>query len=144
MSQLNGKIARSGTALVIVHTIINGLHGLAHVKIPVPLTLPQSLFVEIVILPIPIIAAILLWTEFYRLGSWLLLTAITGSLLFGTYYHFVAMSPDHVSEVSFTGWGLLFQVSAVLIFIVDGFGCWLVIWAVKTIQQLEESYESSR
>jgi hypothetical protein len=131
------QIARSGTALAIVHTIVHGLHGLAHVEIPIPLSLLQSLFVEMVILPMPIIATVLLWTRFYRIGSWLLLAAITGSLLFGTYYHFIAMSPDRVSEVPFTGWGVLFQVSAISVFIVDGFGCWFGIWALKTIQQPE-------
>jgi hypothetical protein len=63
------KIARYGTGIVVLHALVNGLHGLAHIKIPVPLSLLQSSFVGIVIFPIPIIAAILLWTQFYRIGS---------------------------------------------------------------------------
>ncbi|MEH2297035.1 hypothetical protein [Nostoc sp.] len=131
------KIAQYGTAIVVIHAIINGLHGLAHVEIPVALSLVQSLFVGIVIFPIPIIAAVLLWTQFYRIGSWLLLSSIAGSLLFGIYNHLIVISPDHLSQVSFAGWGLVFQITAILILIVDGFGCWIGIWALKTIRQPE-------
>lgn len=77
------KIARYGTASVVMHLLTNGLHGLAHVEIPVALSLLQGSFVAIVIFLIPILAAILLWTPFYRMGSWLLLSSIAGSLLFG-------------------------------------------------------------
>ncbi|MEH2312401.1 MAG: hypothetical protein V7K18_08375 [Nostoc sp.] len=132
------KIAQYGTIIVVIHAIINGLHGLAHVEIPVSLSLLQSLFVGIVIFPIPMIAAVLLWTQFYRIGSWLLLSSIAASLLFGIYNHLLVISPDHLSQVSFTGWGLLFQITAILILIVDGFGCWIGIWALKTIQQPEK------
>lgn len=129
------KVAQYGTAIAIVHAIANGLHGLAHIKIPVPLSLLQSLFVGIVIFPTPIIAAVLLWTPFYRIGIWLLLSSIAGSIIFGIYNHFLVISPDHVSQVSFAGWGLLFQVTAYLVLIVDGLGCWIGIWALKRIQQ---------
>jgi hypothetical protein len=132
------KVAQYGTAIVVIHAIANGLHGLAHVEIPVALSLLQSLFVGIVIFSIPIIAAVLLWTQFYRIGSWLLLGSMTGSLLFGLYNHFIVMSPDHVSQVSFAGWGLLFQVTAFLILIVDGLGCGVGVWAIKTIQKGEQ------
>lgn len=132
------KIVQYGTAIVVFHVIANGLHGLAHVEIPVALSLHQTLFVGIVIFMIPIIASVLLWTQFYRIGSWLLLGSMAGSLFFGLYNHFIVMSPDHVSQVSFAGWGLLFQVTAFLILIVDGLGCGVGVWAIKTIQKGEQ------
>ncbi len=132
------KIAIYGTTIVVLHAIANGLHGLAHVEIPVALSLLQSLFVGIVIFPIPILAAVLLWTQFYRIGSWLLLGSMAGSLLFGIYNHFIVISPDHVSQVSFVGWGLLFQVTAFLILIVDGLGSGVGIWALRNLQQTEQ------
>ncbi|MFN6486994.1 MULTISPECIES: hypothetical protein [unclassified Nostoc] len=132
------KIAQYGTAIAVLHAIANGMHGLAHVEIPVGLSLLQSSFVVIVIFLTPIIAAFLLWTQFYRLGSWLLLFSIAGSLLFGIYNHLIVISPDHLSQVSWQGWGLLFQITAILILIVDGLGCWIGIRALKTIQQPEE------
>ncbi|ACC80726.1 hypothetical protein [Nostoc punctiforme] len=132
------KIAQYGTALVVIHAIVHGLHGLAHVEIPVPLSILQSLFVGIVIYAIPIIAVVLLWTQFYRIGSWLLLGSMAASVLFGIYNHLIVITPDHVSQVSFEGWGLLFQITAILTLIVDGFGCWIGIWALKTFQQPEK------
>lgn len=118
------------------------MHGLAHVEIPVALSLVQSLFVGIVIFLAPIIAVGLLWTQFYRLGSWLLLSSLTGSLLFGIYNHFIVISPDHVSQVSFEGWGMLFQVTAILIVIADGLGCWMSVWTLKMLN--EPQYSSVR
>jgi len=132
------KIAQYGTAIVVLHAIAHGLHGLAHVKIPVPLSSLQSVFIGVVILLAPIIAAVLLWTKFDRVGSWLLLSSMAGAILFGIYNHFIVISPDHVSHVSFAGWGLLFQSTAILTLIVDGFGCWLGLQALKTIQQPEQ------
>jgi hypothetical protein len=133
------KIAQSGTAVVVIHAIANGLHGLAHVKTPVPLSLPQSLFVGIVIFLTPILAAVLLWTQFYRMGSWLLLGAMSGSLLFGVYNHYMVVSPDHFTQVSFAGWGLLFQVTALLIALVDGLGCGVGAWALRAVPQQEKA-----
>ena len=132
------KIAQYGTTIAVIHAIANGLHGLAHLKIPIPLSLLQSLFVGIVIFLIPIIAAVLLWTQFYRIGIWLLLSSIAGSFLFGFYNHFIAISPDHVSQVAFEGWGWLFQVTAILILIVDGLGTGIGLWALRTVQQKEQ------
>ncbi|WGV25294.1 hypothetical protein [Halotia branconii] len=134
------KIAQYGTAIAVVHAIANGLHGLAHIEIPVALSGLQSSFVAIVIFLAPIIAAVLLWTQFYRLGSWLLLSSIAGSLLFGIYNHFLVISPDHVSQVAFTGWGMLFQITAIVIVIADVLGCWVSAWALKTIQQPEKVF----
>lgn len=132
------KIAQYGTIIVVIHAIAHGLHGLAHTEIPIPLSLLQSLFIGAVILLTPIIAAVLLWTPFDRIGSWLLLSSMAGAILFGIYNHFIVISPDHVSHVSFAGWGLLFQITAILTLIIDGFGCWIGVWALKTIQQPQE------
>ncbi|KAB8315400.1 hypothetical protein SD81_032350 [Tolypothrix campylonemoides VB511288] len=118
------KVAQYGTAIVVLHAIGHGLHGLAHVQIPIPLSVLQLVFIGFVIWLTPIIAAILLWTPFYRVGGWLLLSSMVAAILFGIYNHFMVMSPDHVSQVSFVGWGLLFQLTAILTLIVDGFGSW--------------------
>jgi hypothetical protein len=108
------------------------------VNIPVPLSLLQSVFIGVVILLIPILAAVLLWTPFDRVGSWLLLSAMAGAMLFGIYNHLLVISPDHVSQVSFANWGLLFQMTAILTLIVDGFGVWIGVWGLKAIPPLEE------
>lgn len=129
------KIAQYGTAIVIVHVIAHTLHGLAHAKIPIPLSLSQSLFIGIVIMLMPIISAALLWTRFSRIGVWLLLGSLLGAILFGLYNHYIVISPDNVFQVAFTGWGLLFQLTAILTLIIDGLGCWVGILALKTMPQ---------
>ncbi|MBW4518706.1 MAG: hypothetical protein KME16_03105 [Scytolyngbya sp. HA4215-MV1] len=133
------KVARYGTAIVVLHAITHGLHGLAHVKIPVPLSSLQSVFIVAVIFLAPIIAAILLWTKFHRIGNWFLLSSMAGAILFGVYNHLLVISSDHVSQVSFANWGLLFQITATLTLIIDGLGCWIGVWGLKTIPQLEEA-----
>jgi hypothetical protein len=58
------KTAQYGTAIAGLHAIANGLHGFAHIEIPVALSLLQGLFIGIVIFLIPIIGAgICLWAE---------------------------------------------------------------------------------
>jgi hypothetical protein len=108
------------------------------VKVPVPLSSLQSFFIVTVIFLIPIIAAVLLWTPFDRIGNWLLLSSMAGAILFGIYNHLLVMSPDHMSQVPFANWGLLFQMTAILTLIVDGFGCWIGVWGLKAIPPLEE------
>jgi hypothetical protein len=132
------KVAQYGTTIVVIHAIAHGLHGLAHQQIPVPLSLFQAVFVGVVILLAPIIAAVLLWTQFYRIGSWLLLYSMAASIMFGIYNHYIVISPDHVSHVSFVGWGLVFQVTAILTLIVDGLACWISISALKAVPQNEK------
>ena len=131
------KIAQYGTAIVILHAIAHGLHGLAHLEIPVALSSSQSVFIGVVILLTPIIAAVLLWTSFAHIGGWLLIGSMTGAILFGIYNHFIVISPDHISHVSFEGWGLLFQATAILTLIVDGFGCWVGTWVLRPVQRPE-------
>ena len=126
-------LARYGTIIVVIHAIVVVLHGLAHQKIPVPLSLVQSLFVNAVIVLAPVAAAILLWTPFYRMGCWLFFGAMTGALLFGIYNHFIAITPDHISQISFEGWGVLFQVTAILLLITEG--CGVALWTLNTAQQ---------
>ena len=51
------KIAQYGTAIVVMHVLLHGLHGFAHNEIPIPLSLLQGLFVGSVVIVAPIIAA---------------------------------------------------------------------------------------
>ena len=79
------NLATQVTIVVIVHAVISALHGLAHLLIPVPLSLTQALFIGGVITALPIIAMILVWKELVQRAVTLLLLSMTGSLLFGLY-----------------------------------------------------------
>lgn len=129
------QFAQYGTPIVVIHAIVVALHGLAHQKVPVSLSLLQTLFVGVVIVLMPIIAAVLLWTQFERIGRWLFLGSMTGALLFGIYNHFIEVSPDHISQIPFDGWGVLFQMTARLLLVTEGIACGVGVWALNPIRQ---------
>jgi hypothetical protein len=125
------KIAAAGTAVVVAHLGVSLLHRQAHIHLQIMLTRNQWLFVLAVITLAPPVAAILLWTRLRRVAAWLLLLSMLGSFVFGAYYHFVAVSPDNVSQVPPGAWGTRFQLSAVLLAVVEGLGCGVGIWALR-------------
>ncbi len=129
------QLAHSGTIVVAIHAIIFLVHSLAHQNIPVPLSAAQSLFVGLIIVLMSIVAAILLWTPLSSIGRWLFLGSMAGGLLFGIYNHFIVISPDHISQISFAGWGLIFQATAVLLLITKGIGSGVGLWALSTTWQ---------
>jgi len=45
-----------------------------------------------------------------------------GSLVFGGYYHFIAAGPDNVAELGHHTWTFPFQLSAVLLGVVEAAG----------------------
>jgi hypothetical protein len=123
------------TTVVVIHVIVVILHGLAHQAIPVPLSLLQSLFVVAVIVLAPIGSVGLLWASFDLVGYWLFCASMTGALLFGIYNHLIRLSPDHVSQIPFEGWGVLFQVTALLLLVTEGIGSGVGVWALNLIRQ---------
>lgn len=55
--------------------------------------------------------------------------ALFGSLVFGAWNHFVVSGPDHVAEVAEGAMGHLFQVTAVLLALIEAGGAWLgMVW----------------
>jgi hypothetical protein len=118
-------ISKYGTAVVLVHQAIAILHGMAHGNLHIGLSAPQELFVLIVITVCPLIAMALLWTRRRRVGAVLLAVSMGASLLFGVWNHFVAAGPDHVAEVASGTMGRLFQMTAVLLALIEAAGCWL-------------------
>jgi len=87
------------TALGTVHLVVAVWHGAAHTDLAVALSPAQKVFVYGVVVFAPLAAVGLLWTRHVRLGLWLFLAALCASLLFGTYYHYVFVSPDNVQHL---------------------------------------------
>jgi len=103
-----------GTAAVIVHGIPLVLHSMAHVQLQIFLpSVLANIYIGVVLFAAPVVAAALLWAGWIRGGGWLLVLSMLGSLVFEVYNHFVAMSPDHVSQVPAGLWGEIFSVTAV-------------------------------
>lgn len=119
----------------MLHALISFLHGTAHQNLDVQLSQLQTVFVAVVITITPIIAAVLLWKDVTTIGSILLVCSMTGSLIFGVYNHFVAISPDHVAHLANTtdkNWIWIFRSTAVLNAVIEAFGIWIGVKLLST------------
>jgi len=110
-----------GTAAVFVHGAPLVLHGVAHAQLGIYLeSVLANIYIGVVLYAAPVVAAWLLWTGRIRLGGWLLVGSMVGSLIFEGYHHFLAMSPDHVSQVPAGPWGDTFRITAVASAVTEG------------------------
>jgi hypothetical protein len=117
------------TAVVLAHLVVSIVHGAAHADAHVPLSRAANLFVFIVILAGPLVGLALAWPA-ERIGSWLIVVSMGGSLVFGVVNHFVFASPDHVAHVAMQ-WRPLFATTAVLLAVTETVGSGLAIRLVR-------------
>lgn len=110
-------------AVIVVHLAIAMLHGGAHQHLLIGLSASQQLFVWMVIVGAPLIAALLLLMKHPRAGGLLLFLSMAGSLLFGVWNHFLTRGADNVGSTPSSGWGLTFQATATLLFLTEALGC---------------------
>ena len=87
------------TSLVIVHLAASVWHGDAHTRLAIALSPEKNIFVFTVILIAPLVALILVWTRYSRIGLWVLGLSMVGALLFGAYHHYVMVSPDNIGHL---------------------------------------------
>ena len=87
------------TALVAVHLIATLWHGDAHTILAIDLPTHKDLFVYVVILAGPIAGAILTWTRYSTLGAAVVAFSMVGALVFGTYHHYILISPDNIAHL---------------------------------------------
>ena len=119
------RSAKYSTAIVVAHLLVNIVHGQAHRELHVGLATLASIFVIVVVLISPLIAMALIWTAAKRPGFILLSLSMFGSLLFGLYYHFLAVSPDHIHSQPSGGWGPTFVLTAYLLLITEAIGTYV-------------------
>lgn len=110
------------TIAVVAHLIVVLLHGQAHTGLGVGLNNWQQLYVLSVILIAPLLALALSFTRYVTAGLWLLFASMLGSLIFGACYHYLIISPDHVSHLPSGDARGLFRLTAVLLLITEAFG----------------------
>jgi len=116
------KTCISVAIIVLAHLIVNVLHGQAHTNLGVGLSNWQQIYVIVVILLAPLVAFGLSLTRYLRLGLWLLLVSMLGSLVFGACYHYVIVSPDHVAHLPLGDARGLFRITALLLLITEALG----------------------
>jgi hypothetical protein len=107
---------------VLAHLVVNVLHGRAHESLNVGLSTWQNIYVITVILIAPLIAMLLVWTRYARLGVVVLVISMAGSLIFGAIYHYVVVSPDHVSHLPPGDAQGLFRMTALLLILTELLG----------------------
>ena len=122
------------TVAVVIHAVVVLLHGMAHSALGVELSTTQQSYAAIVVVVTPLVAAALLWTRHARLGLVLLAISMVGSLLFGLYYHYVAVSPDHVAHLPPGEEQGLFRLTALLLWISETLGLIAALWGLRTDQ----------
>ncbi len=120
---MKNHFAMQGTFIVAVNAVALTLHSLAHMQLEILLSWAGNLYVATVMVVAPLVAAVLLWSRFRRAAGLMLLASMAGSFGFGVYCHFIAHSPDHVLQVSPSGWGFVFRTTAVAMAAIELWGC---------------------
>lgn len=87
------------TGFVAVHLAASVWHGNAHTRLGIDLPAEKTIFVYIVILIAPIVAAALVWTRYISIGLWVFFLSMLGSFLFGAYHHYLLVSPDNIGHL---------------------------------------------
>jgi len=93
------RIAVGATALIVLRQIVAQLHGMAHEELGVELATWQWVYVYTVIAAAPLVALVLYWTRLARAAALLLGVSMLAGMLFGIYYHFIAVSSDNVAHL---------------------------------------------
>jgi hypothetical protein len=125
------SIVLVATVAVLVHLVVSMVHGRAHEQLAVGLSSWQNIYVMTVIVIAPLIAMVLIWTRLARLGFLLLFISMSGSLIFGAVYHYVVISPDHVSHLPPGDAQGLFRTTALLLVLTELFGFVTGLWGLR-------------
>jgi uncharacterized MnhB-related membrane protein len=115
------SVRRVSIAIIVLHAVVTVAHGAAHSTLKILMNGWQNTYIFIVIVLLPLVAGFLIWKR-KRLGYLILFLSMLGALVFGGYYHFVLAGADNVSTVghhAMTSWAQVFQVSAVLLALVE-------------------------
>jgi len=125
------RTARYATFVVLAHAAVVFWHLVLVAKITPGLTELQVLAATTAINLVPAIALVLLWAHSPRLGGLLLLLPLAVGLVIGGEEHFVTPGPLNVFHMAPTPWVLPFQVTAVLLLVLEVLGCWIATQAVR-------------
>src|SRR5947209_20289059 len=127
------KVRIYGIVIVVAHGSLLLLHDMAHRDLQVYLPVLKYVYAYTVMGFAPPLAIIMLWTRWQRYGAWVFLLSMFGSLVFGAYHHFVMISDDHICYAPKGAWLSVFRITAVLLALVEGVGCWFGVWALKKL-----------
>jgi hypothetical protein len=114
-------LRRMSIAIIALHAVVVVAHSAAHMSLNILMNGWQNAYIFVVMVLLPLVAGYLIWKR-ARFGYLILFLSMLGALVFGGYYHFVLAGADNVSTVghhAMRSWAQLFQVSAVLLALVE-------------------------
>ena len=131
------SMRRLSIAIIALHAIVAAAHGAAHSTLNIVMNGWQNAYIFVVIVLAPLVAGYLIWKQ-ARGGYLILFLSMLGALVFGGYYHFVLAGADNVSTVAhhaMSSWAQVFQVSAVLLAVVEFAGVVAGVAGLKTVNR---------
>ena len=134
MSAQHRSTAGWVAAVVIGHLIISLVHGIAHARAQVPMSVAANIFVVGVILIGPLLGLVLL-SHARLVGSAVIATTLTASCIFGVVNHFVLVSPDHVAHIAEHA-RPIFAATAVLLTLTEAAGAILSVRLMREGMQV--------
>jgi hypothetical protein len=114
---------------------VNVAHAAAHITEEISLPPAANVFVVLVILLAPFLALVLVYTRRLRAGAWLLFASMLGALLFGLTYHLVLPGPDNIMQMTGEPWAIVFQISALLLAMIETGGAVVGGWMLYTLRR---------
>jgi hypothetical protein len=132
-SPVYNQIAWAVALAVLAHLVVVLFHGRAHTELGVALTSWQQIYVIAVILLAPLVALTVSWTRYARVGVWLLLFSMLGSLIFGASYHYIIISNDHVAHLPPGEARGLFRITAQLLLLTETAGVVVAAIALRRV-----------
>jgi hypothetical protein len=121
----HGNLSAAVTIVVIAHVVTFIWHLFIVAETPPGLPAPQVLFIAAVVNITPVIGLILLWLQVDRPAAVLVVLPMAVVLVIGVYEHFVNAGPGNVFSLPASEWALSFRASAILLVVLELFGCGL-------------------
>ena len=129
------RLALTATGVVLLRQAIAVLHGRAHEQLGVGLDPWQNAYVMAVIVVAPLVALVLYWTRYAQAGALLLGISMLAGMLFGIYFHFIAISHDHISHLPEGDGQGFFIATAVLLVPIELLGTIFGFWSWLTLRR---------
>jgi hypothetical protein len=129
------KARISAVAIVWLDLAVNAIHALAHSGANIWLSFLGNAFVVVVILIAPLVSLFLFHTARLEwLGALLLFLSMLAAFLFGVWNHFLLSGSDNIWHVPPGVWQQPFQVTAVLLTILQAAGIGIGIWCLSEVR----------
>jgi hypothetical protein len=118
------KLYVHATLVVLAHAPVVFWHLLILARLASALTREHALLFAVLVNLFPAIALILLWANHRKPACGILLLFFVIPFAIGGYEHFLSSGPDNVFHMASGEWTLPFEVSAVLLALLELLGCW--------------------